>query len=207
MVSQKIAILGSKDLAQYIAEFIASDKNLHLVGFLDDFASPAEHTHSAPLLGKITEAKSLYSKATFDYLIMGIGYNHMTARSELFEKLRQEVPFITYIHPTSWVAPTAKIGKGCFIGPHCVIDQFCQLENNIFMFPGSVLAHNALVQSHCFFAPRVTLAGNVRIGTSCFLGVGSVLKNDVSIVKETYLGAGAVVVNNIDTPDIYKGLP
>ncbi|MCB0392501.1 MAG: NeuD/PglB/VioB family sugar acetyltransferase [Bdellovibrionales bacterium] len=205
-MKKKVAILGSRELANYISKFIIEDDSYELIGFIDDYETK-NSINGIPIIGKIVEVEKLTSEQVIDGVLMGIGYKNMSARKEIFEKLANKTNFFNYIHPYAWVAKNVKLGVGCFVSPGCIIDQSSVIGNNNFLFSGCVFAHDTQVADHCFFGPHVTMAGNCIIEKLCFLGVGSVLKNNIRIVENSTVGAGAVVINNIEQSGTYVGNP
>lgn len=207
MAKQKVAIIGSKDLAQYMTKFLLDSNEYSFVGYFDDFSAEASSSAKGPVLGKLEEISKAHKAGKIDGLLLGIGYNHMESRKKIFTQFNKDIPFISYVHSSCWIADNVKIGEGCFIGPGCIIDQSSKIGDNVFFFPACVLAHDNVVDSHCFFAPKVTLAGNCHIQESCFLGVGSVLKDHITLIAGTKIGAGAVVVKSPSELGTYVGNP
>ncbi|MCB9026088.1 MAG: acetyltransferase [Bdellovibrionaceae bacterium] len=207
MAKQKVAIIGSKDLAQYMTKFLLDSNEFTFIGYFDDFLEEAPPTIKGSILGKLADIPEMFKNGKMDSLLLGVGYNHMESRKRIFNQFCNEIPFASYIHNTSWVANDVEIGPGCFVGPACIVDQSSKIAENNFFFPGCVLAHDTVVDGHCFFAPKVTIAGNCHIQESCFLGVGSLLKDNITLKPGTQIGAGAVVVKNPPAAGIYVGNP
>ena len=207
-MEQRIAIIGSKELAQYISDILKANSSDRVVGFLDDFADVGEVVKgSLKNLGKIEEAESLFTKGIISHLVMGIGYTHMEFRKETFLRLQAKIPFYTFIHPKAQIEANVEIGEGCFIGSGINIDNGCKLGKNIFGFPGSVISHDSVIEDHCFLAPRTTLAGFCHVESQSFLGVGCIIINNTRISHKNIIGAGAVVLKDTVPEKTYVGNP
>jgi UDP-3-O-[3-hydroxymyristoyl] glucosamine N-acyltransferase len=79
------------------------------------------------------------------------------------------------IHPTAVVAPSARIGEGSHIGPHCFVDE------------GVEIGRNAVLHS------LVTIYRNARIGDDFLAHSQTVVREGCSIGNRVILQNGAVV--------------
>ena len=204
---QRVAVLGAGALGQQIAQHLRQNEGYEVVGFLDDTLPVGHHCAEGPVIGAVATAVSQYQQAAFDGLVMGIGYRHLAVRQWLFEQLSQQVPFISFVHPTAMVDPSAQIASGCFISAGCVLDLNVQIGPNTFLYPGCILAHDAQVLGHSFFAPGVRLAGHVEVGPQCFLGIGTIVIDSLQIGADVQTGGGTVVVQSLPEPGTYVGVP
>lgn len=84
------------------------------------------------------------------------------------------------VHPQAYVAPSARIGENCSIGPFAVVGEHVTLGSNAILHPHVViyegatigddfLAHShAVVREYCRIGNRVTLQNGVVIGGDGF---------------------------------------
>lgn len=101
-----------------------------------------------------------------------------------------------------------KIGGGCSIQPHCIIDpQHCWLisiGNNVTLAPRvHILAHDASTKR----ALGYTKIGLVTIGDNVFIGAGSIILPGVTIGSDSIIGAGSVVTKDIPEGVVAAGSP
>lgn len=101
-----------------------------------------------------------------------------------------------------------KIGEGCSVQPHCIIDpQHCWLVsigNNVTLAPRvHILAHDASTKR----ALGYTKIGLVTIGDNVFIGAGSIILPGVSIGSNSIIGAGSVVTKDVPEGVVAAGNP
>ena len=207
MALKKLAIIGSGDLGEQIAWHARNDNHYAVVGFFDDFAEQGIARHGLPVLGKVSDVLTSFKDGLFDELLVAIGYKHFEQRKNIFDTLSGEVPFGKLIHSSSYVDPSAKIGRGVVVYPGCVIDMKAQLEDNVLLNAGVVIAHDTTVGAHSFLSPAVKVAGFVRVGNCVSLGIGTCVVDNLQIADFVRTGAGAVVTESLINPGLYLGVP
>lgn len=201
-----LCIIGSGILGLQIAHYVITDKHYNKVVFIDDFATEKEK-NGYSIIGNINDVEKLFKQNFFDELIIGIGYNHLKIRKELFEKLSNKIPFATIVHSTCWLDPTVKIMKGCFLYPNSTIDYRSVVSENTIIANDCTIAHDVHIGSHSFFSARIAVAGYVVIEEQCFLGINTTIIDNIKIIANTQTGAGTIVIKNIEKPGLYVGNP
>ncbi len=99
----------------------------------------------------------------------------------------------TLIHPSAYVASTARIGKGCFIAPHVAIGIDANLGDHSIVHFHSSIGHGARIGRHCAILPgarisgRVTLENGVLIGSNAFIFQGTKIGEGAKIDALTYV--------------------
>ncbi len=81
----------------------------------------------------------------------------------------------TGIHPQSFVAESAKIGKDVYIGPFVSIGENCVIGNNV-----KIHAHTS-IGDFCEIDDFSTLHSNVAVYHSCVIGKNCIIHSGVSI--------------------------
>lgn len=201
-----LAIIGSGHLGQQIAHYAISDNHYEKVVFFDDFSSEKE-ANGFKILGNSNDIISEFEKKSFDEILIGIGYKHLSVRKELFERFSNTIPFGKIIHSSTWIDKTAIINDGCVIYPSCCIDAHSVIESNTILNVSCTVAHDTVIGKHCFLSPRVALAGFIKIEEQCILGINSTIIDNISIVSKTQIGGGTVVIKNIEKNGLYVGNP
>ncbi|GAA3951479.1 acetyltransferase [Hymenobacter algoricola] len=204
---QRVAIIGSGALGQQIAQHLKQSAGWLAVGFFDDFAPAGTVTPHGPVLGTVPDVRESFRQGHFDSLLMGIGYNHLAARQQLFEQLAGQVPFACFVHPAAYVDASASVAPGCFVSPGCILDLNVRVGPNTFLYPGCILAHDTTLAGHSFLAPAVRLAGHVLVEPRCFLGIGTTIIDNSRIGPDVRTGAGTTVVRDLTQPGLYVGTP
>ncbi|MBC8084823.1 MAG: acetyltransferase, partial [Hymenobacter sp.] len=199
---RRTAIIGAGALGQQLAQHLRQTAAWQVAGFFDDWQTAGPGPE--PLLGSVADVAAAYAAGQFDDLLLGIGYQHMARREQLFQELTVAgVPFAQFVHPAAYVDASAALEPGVFISPGCVLDLNVRLEANVLLYPGCIVAHDSHVGAHSILAPGVRLAGRVRVGERCFLGVGTVSIDSLTLAADVRTGGGAVLVRDAAAPGTY----
>ena len=204
---KRLAIIGSGDLGQQIAYHALNDGHFEPIGFFDDFEDKNTFKHGLRVLGKISDAIESFEKNEFDVIIIALGYHHFHAKEEIFNTLKDVIPFGSIIHSSAYIDKSCKIGKGVFIYPGCVLDMNVEVKDNAVLNVGCIIAHDSIIGKHSFLSPSVKLAGFVKVGQKVSLGIGTIVIDNIKITNNVKTGGGAVVIKNIEESGLYLGIP
>jgi sugar O-acyltransferase (sialic acid O-acetyltransferase NeuD family) len=203
----RLAIIGSGDLAQQIAHHAISDNQYKIIGCFDDFKSSGQFSGNLQILGKIDSINNCFHQGMFDELIIGIGYNHINFRQELFHQFEKTIPFATIIHSSCFIDKSARIGKGTIIYPGCNIDMHTHIGDNCLIYNGTIIAHDSHISSNTILSPGVQIAGFCQINQHVVLGIGTVVSDNIQICENVKTGAGTVIIKHITESGLYIGVP
>ncbi|MBU2060219.1 MAG: acetyltransferase [Bacteroidetes bacterium] len=201
-----LAILGSGHLGQQIAHYAISDNHFDSVVFFDDYTSD-KIRNGFQILGTTNDIKREYLKKSFTELIIAIGYKHLKAKKDLFDRFHGEIPFGKIIHSSSWVDNLAIIEQGCVIYPSCSIDANVIIKANTVLNIGCTVAHDTVIEKHCFLSPRVALAGFIKVEELCVIGINATIIDNITIIAGTQIGGGTVIIKSITNSGLYVGNP
>lgn len=204
---KRVAIIGAGVLGQHILHYLNQSAKLQAVGFYDDYQKIGAVVKDLPVFGPINMIFKGFEEDKFEELIMGIGYNHMPLREQLFETFQKTINFATFIHPSAHIDSTAVLGKGVIVLPGCIFDKNVVVKNNVFLNVGCIISHDTMIGSNTFFAPAVSTAGFVNVGCRSFLGINTTVINNINMCNDVQTGGGSVVVTDIERPGVYVGVP
>ncbi|WP_324675972.1 acetyltransferase [Hymenobacter sp. GOD-10R] len=204
---KRLAIIGAGELGQQIAQHVTQIGAYQVAGFFDDSIAVGRVTQHGLVLGPIHSARTAFEQGVFDELLLGIGYKHIAARQRLYEELAAHIVFGRFVHPSTYVDPSATLGAGVFISPGCVLDLNVTLEANTFLYANCLISHDSLIGAHSFLAPGVRLAGRVQIASRCFLGIGTTIIDNCTLGPDVRTGGGTVVTRDLLEAGIYVGAP
>lgn len=139
-------------------------------------------------------------------IALGLGNND--ARLWWCEKLLQDgfnLPPI--IHPHSWVSPSAKLGKGTFVGAGAILQASCQTGLAVLINSNATVEHHGKLSDGCHIGPGAILAGLVEVGRLSLIGAGAVVRDRVKVGNLVTVGIGAAVINNILDGSKVGGVP
>ncbi len=202
----RLAIIGAAGLGRQIAEHARTNQGWTIAGYYEDRPAGGEF-NGAPVLGTTDCIEKDYARGRFDQIMVGIGYNRMEARSLHFERLKGRVPFANLIHPSAYVHSSCKMGEGVFLYPGVTIDMAVQLQDNVLIHVGGIVAHDSAIGPHSYLSPGVNVAGFASIGRCCFIGIGATIIDGIVIAPNSTVGAGSVVIRDTDPYSVSVGVP
>lgn len=203
----KLLVVGAGDLGKTLAYHIDNDTTDDVVGFLDDTLIVGSIVQGKKVVGKIDDAQLLFNQGIADQFVIAIGYKHFDFRAEVFKNMKNIAPIYKFIHSSSYVDASTKIGEGVLVFPGCIIDMGCILEDNVLLNTGVVIAHDSIVKKHSFVAPSVTISGFSEIGEKCFIGTNATVVDKVKIGNSIQIGAASLVLKSIEKKGLYIGSP
>lgn len=206
-MKQRLAIIGSGEMALQVKHYAEIDGRYLVVGFFADYPNSMKEVEGLPIIGSIADVKEIHARGMFDCIFIAIGYKHLHFKTELYNQLSQDIPFATIIASPTYIDNSSTIGKDVIIYPGCIIDKNAIIENNVVLNLGATICHDSKICNGSFIGARVAISGFCQVGEHCFLGTNSTLIDNVSICDETKLGASTVVIDNIKESGLYVGNP
>ena len=95
----------------------------------------------------------------------------------------------------SYLAQTPP-GDNCFILEDNTVQPFVTIGNDVTLWSGNHIGHDAVIEDHCFITSHVVVSGYVRVGARSFLGVNATLRNSITLGEQTLVGAGAIIMKD-----------
>ncbi|MDP9127923.1 MAG: NeuD/PglB/VioB family sugar acetyltransferase [Pseudomonadota bacterium] len=180
------------EVAGYAEDVIRSDKvQLTIKGFLDDTKPQGARHAGYPVLGTTeiaAEPGSLY--------VIAVG--EPAQRETLAQKLAAKgAQFASILHPTCYVAGTAKIGAGVIIAPFAFVGPEAVIGNHAVMNVFASAGHEALIGDYAVLSPYAALHGNARLGDGAFMGSHACVTGNISLGERAVLAAGSVAYNSV----------
>ena len=94
-------------------------------------------------------------------------------------------------------------GDNCFVLEDNTVQPFVKIGNDVTLWSGNHIGHDAVIDDHCFISSHVVISGRVHVGEYCFLGVNATIRNAITIAPETLVGAGAIVMADTAAKSVY----
>jgi len=205
MNSNSIVILGSTgpDIVKLLdARIVSSEKDLQILGFLDD--DKARHAATfvgLPVLGGTDLLQSTYK----DCRVINNVARTTAIRWKAWRKLQGfDAKFYTAIHPKVDTA-YAHIGEGCIVQEGVILGPEARIGAQSLVSFGVIVAHESEVGECCFLAPGVCINGRIKIERGTFIGAGAVILPDVTVGEWSMVGA--VVTNDVPPNTTVFGAP
>ncbi|MGI6231837.1 MAG: UDP-3-O-(3-hydroxymyristoyl)glucosamine N-acyltransferase [Prevotella sp.] len=78
----------------------------------------------------------------------------------------------------AFIAPSAKVGKDCYVGPFAVVGENVEIGDGCQIYPNVVIEDNAKIGSNCIFYPNVSIYHDCKVGNNVILHSGCVIGAD-----------------------------
>jgi sugar O-acyltransferase (sialic acid O-acetyltransferase NeuD family) len=201
---KEIIVIGAGGHAAEIDEYLlykqfgTESNQLKIVGFIDD--NPLNHQNyqfSAPFLGTIKEHEIDKEK----YYIIGIA-NLDYRKPIVIQFLNEGAQFLTFIHSTACVSPSAKIGIGVVIAPFVNIGPNVQIGDFTLINARASMGHDTIVGEHNFITPNVCFSGFTNIGDENLFGINSATIPGIVVGNRNKIAAGMVLDKNIENDSV-----
>ena len=209
----KIIVIGGSGTALNIAEqIIDADKNynsgIEFLGFAVDDPALGEIINGFPVLSRTNEVCRKYNHEDIRFIFSLFKPEIMKERIKLRKDLCiPENRFVTFIHPSVFIAQSAKIGKGNVILSNSTIQQKVLIGNFNIINSNVVIEHDTIIGDSNFISASVCIGSKVIIRNGNFLGLNSTYKEGSELVDYIYIGMGSNVLSRCLTPGIYYGNP
>ncbi|MFZ6689427.1 NeuD/PglB/VioB family sugar acetyltransferase [Undibacterium sp. SXout11W] len=197
-IRKKVVIAGAGNLGREIYSLLqplVGKLNIEIAGFIDDTLMPAEkfnEIYPVPVLGKIAE----YVPAENELILLAI--SEPQGKLKVAQGLEERgATFFSFVHPTSQVADSAKLGKGIVIFPFCFISTESYLGDFTLMNSHSAAGHDAQVGVASTVCSHVDLTGFVKLGKCVFVGSHASILPHVEVGDFARIGAGSTVVKRV----------
>ena len=204
-----LTLVGGGGHALVVAE-TAGVLGYSFAGVLDDAETPvlAAPPFSAPRLGALAEVVLLEGRT------WAFGLGDLGARQRVAEAIaglegagKDIPPAAILVHPRGFVAPTAVLDPGVWVGPGAVVHTLAKVGAHAIVNSGAIVEHESDVGPFAHVAPGAVLAGRVRVGRGTLVGLGARVLPGVRIGSGCVIGAGAVVTRDVPDGASVRGIP
>ncbi|MBM4282982.1 MAG: acetyltransferase [Deltaproteobacteria bacterium] len=158
------------------------------------------------LLGHTIEREDALALGADRRVVVAIGNN--AARRRVADRLLAAGHrFATLVHPTAWVAPSARLGDGAVVFAGAIVQPDVVVGAHAILNTGCSVDHDCVVGAFSHVAPGARLCGAVQVGDGALVGVGAAVIPAVRIGAWATVGAGAAVVRDVDAGATVVGVP
>jgi sugar O-acyltransferase (sialic acid O-acetyltransferase NeuD family) len=161
-------------------------------------------------LGAMGDVKDWIRDGGFEGIgfIVAIGGHNGDLRCNIADELQAEglEPF-SAIHPTAWVADTARVSPGCHVMPLAAVAEETVLGRQTIVNTSASVDHECVLGRGVHVMPGATLAGCIQVGDHATIGSNATIFPRVSIGAGAQIGAGSVVTKDVVDNAIVIGAP
>ncbi len=205
---KSIIIVGAggfgREILGYAREYLKINKDYSIRGFVDDNLNALDGFANSNC--KIISSTADHKPQINDYHVVAIG--HPQTKIRVAHMLRERgAKFLNFIHPTSVVSDTAKIGDGLIVGPFAFINCDTSLGDFVTVNGHSNIGHDSVVGEGTTLSGHVDITGNSIIGQCVFFGSHASVVPGTTIEDGALVGAGSVVVRRVKANTSVFGVP
>lgn len=200
----RLVIFGAGDIARLAHYYFTRDTDHEVVAFtVDEKYRQGDAFLDLPLISFERLAEQ-YPAADYK-MFVALSYARMNKlRAEKYHQAKEHgYELVSYVSSRCSFLTDHPIGDNCFILEDNTIQPFVKLGNDITLWSGNHIGHDAVIEDHCFLASHIVVSGYVRIRNNCFIGVNATLRNSITIAPETLIGAGAVIMKDTVAKGVY----
>ncbi len=203
---KNIIVVGAsghgREVFQYVKDASQHGSEISAKGLLDDDPALRDGIGGDAIIGDT----HTYQVQDNDRFLISAGTPD--ARQTLAERLANRgAEFFTLIHPTAYVAPTARVGAGCIVSPYASVGSYAELDEHVLLVMYASVAHDSRVGRYCSFSPYSAVAGGSTIGPKVLLGAYALVTPLRQVGKESKIAAGSVVYRDVPERSLATGNP
>jgi sugar O-acyltransferase (sialic acid O-acetyltransferase NeuD family) len=213
-MKEKVVIIGGKGTAVVIAEQIYDaqtrfGRDIEVLGFAFDDPAYSAGINGWPVLCGTREAYAKYKDDESVKFVFAL------YRSDLLEEriaLRESlgIPmdrFLSFVHPTAYIAKSARLGQGNIILANCAINCNAVLGNFNTMNTNAMIGHDTVLGNNNFIAAHTCIGSGLVIGNGNFTGLNCSIRNFVQMGDYNLIGMASNVVKNVTDHTTLVGNP
>jgi sugar O-acyltransferase (sialic acid O-acetyltransferase NeuD family) len=206
MPATNIIIVGAGGFAREMECLLPSflpDEHFQVRGFLGkDQGVESEIDLSGRLLGD----PELYEPKADERFLLAIG--EMEARRKTVEALRSKgAQFLTLVHPTAFVAPSAQLGHGVILFPFAAVSNNARLGDLVKLNYYASVGHDTRLGAYCLLAPYATVNGFGVLEEEVYMSTHATVAPLVRVGARSKVSANSCVMHDVPPASLVFGVP
>ena len=171
-----------------------------VVGYLDADASLG--TDELPVLGD----PATHAPRADESFVLAIGIPHV--RRRVAESLlARGARFLTLIHPSAIVVPSARVASGAVVCPGAIVSDSAEIGPFGLLNYHASVAHDTVVGAYAVLSPYATLAGHARVGDDAFLGLHASVGPGRRVGDRSKVAANSCALADVPPDSLAYGVP
>jgi len=200
----KLVIFGAGDIARLAHYYFTRDSDHDVVAFtVDRQYCQGDSFLDLPLV-PFEDLVGNYPPSEYK-MFVALSYARMNKlRAEkYFQAKASGYELVSYVSSRCSFLTDHPVGDNCFVLEDNTIQPFVTIGNDVTLWSGNHIGHDAIIEDHCFLASHIVVSGYVRIRNNCFIGVNATLRNSITIAPETLIGAAAIIMKDTVEKGVY----
>ena len=206
-MDKPVIIIGASSLGKSAMELF-TENDVVVYGFLDDDeALHGTEIGEVSVLGDLDDS-SLVSIIGKDCEAF-IATEEIELRKNLVDSLveQNKVMPVNAIHTNSFIASSAQLGHGNFIGAATAIGSNAKIGSHLIVHTGAIINDEAELGDFVQVGAGSIVNSGAKVENDVFIGAGVVVVSGVKIGKSARIGAGSVVIKDVKDGETVFGNP
>jgi sugar O-acyltransferase (sialic acid O-acetyltransferase NeuD family) len=200
----RLVIFGAGDIARLAHYYFTRDSEHEVVAFTVDQKYIEEDSFlKLPLVAFEDVAKRYPPQHYKMFVAMSYAKMNRLRAEKYYQAKGLGYDLVSYVSSRCSLLTDYPVGDNCFILEDNTIQPFVKIGNDVTLWSGNHIGHDATIDDHCFLASHIVVSGHVHIHPYCFIGVNATLRNSIEIAPETLIGAGAIIMKNTEPKGVY----
>ena len=200
----RLVIFGAGDIARLAHYYFTRDSEHEVAAFTVDQKYIEEDSFlNLPLVAFEDVAKRYPPQHYKMFVAMSYAKMNKLRAEKYYQAEALGYDLVSYVSSRCSLLTEYPVGDNCFILEDNTIQPFVKIGNDVTLWSGNHIGHDATIDDHCFLASHIVVSGHVHIHPYCFIGVNATLRNSIEIAPETLIGAGAIIMKNTEPKGVY----
>ena len=198
-----VAVAGGfgRELAAY-----ARDAGFEITGFLHDLEAHPRSLDGVYLGAEVRGPAESYEPRGDELVAIGLG--EPAPRLELADLLvGRGARLATVIHPSAWVAPSARIREGAVVAPFAYVGADAEIGELTIVNTYASVGHDCAIGRGCVLSPYAVTNGWVTLEAGVLLATHSVVTPRTRVGARSAVSAGSVVFRDVKPDSLATGNP
>jgi len=202
--NKKLVVVGASPSSRLARLYFDTDSEYEVVAFTVNRAYMNGDSFEGLPLVAFEEITEKYPPGDFD-MFVAVGYNKMNKTREHLYNRSKEMGYRlpSYISSRCSYLSQFPPGDNCLILEDNTIQPYVKIGNNVVLWSGNHVGHDAVIEDHCYVTSHVVISGFTVIKNNCFLGVNCTLRDAITIAPESLIGAGALIMQDTEEQSVY----
>ena len=192
---KKVIIWGASGHAKVIRP-ILREQGFYVVALIDRDRSVKSFIPDCPLF---QSDEDLPFTANDDVsFAIAIGGACGRDRMQIHDRLSRRGFYpVTLVHPTAWVAETARLKSGAQVLGMAAVSEEAQIGMQSIINTNASVDHECIIGQGCHIMPGATIAGCVELQDFVTIGSNATIFPRVKIGQGAIIGAGSVITKDV----------
>ena len=193
----KIVLIGGVGTAVNVIEQIKKQENKDkIIGVVIDSFDIGSNISGVPVIGGLKDIQTLLKQKDVKFIFSLYKPDCMEERSNLLDSLNIPLErFTNIIHPSSYIAPSVKIGLGNVILPNTTIQSNVNIGNFNIINSNVTIEHETKLDNNNFIAANVVIGAKCHLRYHNFIGLNTAIREGVHLNK-VFVGMQSLVLND-----------